>query len=95
MLPTPERTKTPLEARALTFEFSDKLAPGDTLTGSATITPATGITAAGTLVTGTKVNTRLSGGTDGRDYLVTCRIGTTLGDTLELDVLLLVRAGVN
>lgn len=95
MRPLPARQKQPTEVRTLTFDFSTKLATGDALTGTATITVDTGITAAGTTRSGNTVTTRISSGTDAEDYRVECSCATTGGDTLELAVTIEVRADAN
>jgi hypothetical protein len=91
----PTRRKQPTEKRTLTFEFAEKLAPGDALTGSPTITASSGITATAGSKSGTTVSTQVSGGTAGNEYTVSCRIGTTQGDVLELDVVVEVRDDAN
>lgn len=89
------RTKQPDETRTLTFEFSDKLATGDALTGAATITADTGLTVAGATVSGTTVTCQVSGGAHGSNYNVSCKMSTTQGDVLELDALIAVIANEN
>lgn len=91
----PTRRKQSTEKRTLTFDFGDKLAVGDTVTTVASLTAAAGLTiTVGTVVDNT-VTCQVSGGSDGNDYLVQCRVNTTGGDILELDVTVEVRAEAN
>lgn len=91
----PTRQKQPGEARTLSFDFTDKLASGDSLTGTATVTVASGLTAGTPSRTGNVVSVRLSSGTDGTDYNVQCSCATTDGDTLHLDATIEVREAAN
>ena len=93
--PLPTRAKQPTETRTITFNFQPKLATGDALTGSATITVDSGITAAGTSRNGNIVTTRVSSGTAASDYRIECSCATTGGDTLELAATIEVRADAN
>ena len=83
----PVRYKQPAEIRTLTFDFSAKLAHNATLTGTPTTVGESGITVgAGTISSNGKlVSMKVSGGSLGTTYKVTCRCGATNGDTLELD----------
>ena len=91
----PVRQKKPAEVRTITFDFGTKLASGDSLTGSATVTVPSGLTAASPVRSGNEVNVRLSGGTDASDYTVKCSCATTNGDTLQLSMLVEVRENAN
>ena len=79
------RSKSPGETRALTFDFTNELASGDTVT-SATATSDAGLTLGAPTVSTPNVNVRASGGSNGSDYLVTCRANTAAGDVLEIAV---------
>lgn len=84
-------TKQPSETLIAFIEFSDQLASGDSLASITSVTEATGgITIASTSITGTKVKGTYSGGTDGTAYHIVAIVTTTLGETLEADVYLLV-----
>jgi hypothetical protein len=91
----PTRYKQPAEIRTLTLEFADKLATGDSLTGTPTVQAETGLIAGAPVISGTKVLVQLSGGIDGSRYGVSCQVSTTQGDLLELDVLIQVDSRVN
>lgn len=91
----PARQKQPTESRSQTFDFSDKLSPGDTVLSITSVLVPSGITAtAGTLV-GNTVTVRFSGGAAGTDYLAQVRVTTTNGDILELDCTIEVREDAN
>jgi len=91
----PARRKQPTEKRTLTFDFTEKLASGDSVTTIASVAAATGLTiSAGTLV-GNLVSAQISSGAAGTDYLVSCRVNTAQGDILELDVTVEVREDAN
>lgn len=92
----PTRTKQPAEARKITFDFGSKLASGDTVSAVSSITADAGITTTGQTLSGNKVTTLVSGGTEGiAPYRISCRVTTTLGETLELDVDVRVAEGEN
>jgi hypothetical protein len=91
----PTRRKQSTEKRTITFDFTQKLAAGDTVSSISSLTAAAGLTiSAGTLV-GNQVSCQVSSGVDGSDYRVQCRVNTTLTDILELDVVIEVRADAN
>ena len=91
----PTLTKQAAEVRTVTFDFTDKLLSGDSVSALSTIEAATGITcSAGTLLSNA-VTTLVSSGTAGNTYRISCRVTTTLGETLELDVNLVVADGQN
>lgn len=87
--------KQPGEVRTATFDFVDKLSEDDTLTGNPTMTYAAGLTEVVSARSGNRVNSRMSGGTDGTVYRISCRCATANGDTLELDLDVYCRADVN
>ena len=80
----PDATKT------YTWDWSDWLPTGETIS-TATITPQTGLTAAGTTIGPTAVTTRLSAtqGTLGA-RTATCRITTTGSQTMDWTITLIV-----
>jgi hypothetical protein len=85
------------EVRTITFDFSAKLAAGDSLTGTVTFGSSAGLT-----LTGPTVNTTLaqayvhvSGGVVGNDYEVRCEVNTTNGDYLREVVTIEVRDDAN
>jgi hypothetical protein len=83
--------KQPSESKVLYIEFADQLATGDSLSSITSVTEATSaITIASTAKSGTKVQGTYSGGVDGVTYTIEAIVGTTLGETLEVDVYLLV-----
>jgi hypothetical protein len=86
MTAIPVRTKQPDEIRTVPFDFAPKLASGVVLTGAPTTFAAAGVTIVGATVVGAQVLVQVSGGTLATTYKVTCRIGATNGDVLELDV---------
>ena len=71
---------------------SDWLSSGETIS-SKTITAATGITVDSSSITdtNTSVTVWLSGGTDGTDYTVACKIVTSAGRTDERTMTIVVR----
>lgn len=83
MIPT--LAKYPQEIRTCTFDFRNKLGPGDTLAGSPSITASAGLT-----LTGPSINASLAqcyvhiaGGSVGSSYQVRCEVNTTNGDYLR------------
>lgn len=95
----PTRTKQPAEVRKITFDFATKLNTGDavaTVVGNA-LEVAAGLTASAPSIVGATVTALVSGGlaTNALGYKVSCRVTTTLGETLELDVYVRVADGVN
>ena len=89
----PIRIKQPGETRTLTFDFTDKLATGDLLTGTPVVTAATGLTAGAPALGADSrtVDVPISGGTDAVDYNVQCKCDTVNGDVLQLDATVQVR----
>lgn len=79
-------TKQPSENILYDFEFADKMATAETVASvvSVTATP-TGLTVGATAFSGTIAQVRLSGGTTGTEYLVTCKITTSLSNALEME----------
>ena len=79
--------KTPNETRKYTMEFVADLPTGDTLSGTPTITEdggvASDLTFSSNTVSGTKAQVTIAGGTDGTDYVIGFRSGTTGSETVE------------
>ncbi|SRR6266446_9181786 len=95
---SPILQKQPDEVRTVTFEFADKLNTADTITSGSvagSITADTGITFSAPSQDVTRINTKISAGTVDQNYRVNCRITTAQGETLELDVIIQIREGVN
>jgi hypothetical protein len=92
---TPVRWKQPDEVRTITFDFTSKLLPGDTVASIVALV-APGLTVAGTVLTNNKVTALLSGGALDTTVRVSCRVTTTPGgETLELDCDVEVLDGAN
>lgn len=99
--------KQPYEEYSIDFDYTGKLPPGAASLSSATLsavkwpkgnptqqTDATGDvlqSTTGTIVSSVKVRGRVIAGTDGYDYLITCRAVTNDGQKLEDDVEMRVR----
>ena len=84
-------TKQPSESLGLYIEFADKLASGDSLSTVISVTESTGdITIGVPSIVGTKVLATYAGGTSGTLYTIEATVTTTDGETLEVDVYLLV-----
>jgi hypothetical protein len=95
---TPVRWKQPAEVRTITFDFASKLITGDavaSVVGNALDVEPAGITASEPTFVANRVSALLSGGTIDSTYRVACRVLTTLGETLELDVDIEVLDGAN
>lgn len=100
-------SKQPYEEYSIDFDYTLRLPPGATSLSSATLsavkwpmgspTQQTDATSdvlqstTATIVSSTKARARVKGGTDGYDYLVTCRAITNDGQKLEDDVEMRVR----
>lgn len=75
--------KHPSEVIRVSADFSARLASGDTLTGSPTVTKLTGdMTVGSGSVSGSTVVYTVSGGTDGTVTTTQASCGTTNGETL-------------
>lgn len=68
----------PDDSAVYTFDYSDNLATGETIS-SAVVTAATGltVTATGLTATGDGVNITVSGGTAGTEYDAVCKVTTS------------------
>lgn len=98
MSQAPTRFKQPGEARKITFDFTSKLAPGDAVSAvvGGALAAAAGITVSAPSISGNKVTALVSNGTETTGpYRISCRVTTTLGETLELDVDIRVVDGEN
>lgn len=90
----PTRVKQAGEVRTITFDFTTKLAAGDTIAsvvGGAL--EATGITVSAPSIVGQKVTALVSRGS--AKHRVSCRVTTVQGETLELDADVHVKDGEN
>lgn len=92
----PTLLKYAVEDRIATFDFSPKLAIGETLS-TAAVTPAAGVTASPGAINagGYLVTSVLSGGAVPNDYPVACEAETSAGRTLKIVVVLEVRDDAN
>ena len=95
----PTRIKQVGEVRTITFDFTDKLNSGDSVAAvvGGALEVASGLTATAPSILANKVTAKLSGGavTVVQGYRVSCRVTTTQGETLELDVTIRVLDGWN
>lgn len=94
----PTRFKQAAEVRTITFDFGTKLNTGDAVASvvGGALEVATGITASPPSVVLNKVTSLISGGSVSlTGYRISCRVTTTQGETLELDVNVRVADGVN
>lgn len=81
----------PDDVRDLTFGFTKFLGrTGDSI-ADATFTSTAGITLGASSTTLGTATVRVSGGTDGADYRVTCRVTTSSGQIVNRSALLQVR----
>lgn len=83
MIPT--LAKYAAETRTVTFDFREKLGPGDTLAGSPSITASAGLTLTGPTINASLAQcyVHVSGGAVGSTYQVRCEVATTNGDYLR------------
>lgn len=82
-------SKTPSEVIDVSFDFRLTDALEDDPLASATVTePTGGVTLGSATVSGTRVNCRVSGGTDGDQYRLKVLATTTGGQKFQGDVLL-------
>ena len=83
----------PAEDRRYSFDFTGVLAAGDSLTGTPVVTVSpTGPTIGTPTISGSLVLCRISDVTADVDYTFVCQCGTTGGDTLEGNGILLGRS---
>ena len=84
------RIKDPDEYLDYVFDWSSWLQDGETI-DSYVVTPETGITVDSKSESEGKVTVWLSGGTPGANYMVGCRITTSVGRIAERSMLIKVR----
>jgi hypothetical protein len=85
--------KDPSDVTDWAIDFAAELAlssPADTIATAVWTVPA-GLTAGAQQIIGSKASTFLSGGAAGTDYVLTCRITTAGGRTIERSARLFVR----
>lgn len=82
--------KDPADVADYWFDWTDFLPTPETIT-AATVTAAVGITATAQDHTDKTVRVRLTGGTTGTKYSVTCLISTSSGETFEITKMLSVK----
>jgi hypothetical protein len=79
--------KDPDEVAIYTFDFTRKVNPDETVLAiiSIVVTPSSGITLASNTVLddGLRISTKISGGSAGSDYVLTAKVTTSDGETLE------------
>jgi len=91
-------TKTPAETKAVTFDASELLASGDSISAaSVTILDAAdqaqaAMVSGSASVSGALITQMIAGGSDGQDYTLTLSITTADGETLSTSVLLKIRS---
>jgi len=79
-------TKTPDEVRKYDMDFAADLASGDSLTGTPIVSEetSTDLTITAVSISGSIAQCKISGGVDGRDYVVRWQVTTTTqSETLE------------
>lgn len=74
--------KSPTDIEPWTFDWSEDLVSGETITASQFITTS-GLTLSGATLSGAQASIWVSGGTSGAVYLVTNRITTSLGRQID------------
>ena len=76
--------KTVYEVKYYNFDFVDELETGETITGSPAVSISpTGPTLGTPSINGTEVQVKITGGTAGVSYLVTMKIATSAGESIE------------
>ncbi len=90
----PARRKYPNETRTLSFDFSEKLNPGDSVASLDSFSGG-GLSAATPTVVDNLVSMQVSGGATGTDYVTYVRVNTTQLDKLQLDCRVEVREDAN
>ena len=98
-MPLPVRRKFPTEGKTYSFEFAEKMPPGDSPNGAIppTMEIESGLTAGSAVlnVSTMEVLVRLSGGILGQSYYCAASIKTTLGDTLKVAFMLEISNNAN
>jgi hypothetical protein len=93
---TPTRVKQPLEIKTLSFDFSAKLMPGETLLAPIVVdVEGLGLTTAPPALDSPYVAVQVEGGAPNANHRLSVRAPTSNGNVLELDVIVQVREGVN
>lgn len=84
--------KQPSESRLFSFEFSANMSSGETISSITSVIAApTGVTLGTPTASGTKVQVRISGGTNNTQYTITGIVVTSLGNILEGEGYLVVK----
>lgn len=85
--------KQPNETHDYQFDWEDWLEPtnGDTIASATVTSSPTGLTLGSQTTNATNVIQFVSGGTDGVDYTVTCRMSTNQGRVDEEEIFIQVR----
>lgn len=81
--------KDPDDDTLYEFDWSSFLEPGEIIVTYST-TVDTNLTKVGQLASATSVSVRVSGGVSGTESLVTCNIGTSLGNTYETEKMIMI-----
>lgn len=68
------------------MDWSDELDDGETISAQSVVPAPAGLTIAAVNAANGIVSWRVSGGSVGQEYIVTCRITTSSGRVLELSV---------
>jgi hypothetical protein len=87
------RVKQPSESRLYNMDFDELLEEtGETIaTVESIVASKTGLTLGPPAISGSKVQFRISGGMANNSYIITVKVTTSLGNTLEGEGLLKVR----
>lgn len=84
--------KQPAESLLFDFDFSGKGRTGETISSVTGVTGSpSGLTIGATTSSGMIAQVRISSGTDGTYYKLTCTVATNQSNTMELDGYLRVR----
>lgn len=75
-------TKDPDEVRTLGLRWGGHLDPGQAIAGCAWVAEPSGLTLANEGFNGTRSHVRVSGGTEGVTYTLTCTVTLTSGDVI-------------
>lgn len=89
----PALTKRTTWSRLYDFDFSSmaEMQAGETIS-TASVPSVSGVTVGSTVISGSRVQVRISGGTANASYTLTCTITTSGGSTLDLTGILYVVA---
>ncbi len=75
--------KDPDDIDFFSWDFTDELASGETISSKAFPDFPAGLTLNTSIIDGSKVTATIQGGTAGESYSVTCRITTSTGRQLD------------